>query len=87
LLHPAAAARVLNLLEKLGFKLFADELLNADNANLPTLLSGLEEFREHLGGELSITLLSEIGRGVEIHEMNPRAIAAAVAELRARAGK
>jgi 3-dehydroquinate synthase len=36
LLHPAAAARVLNLLEKLGFKLFADELLNADNANLPT---------------------------------------------------
>ena len=49
--------------------------------------TGLEEFREHLGGELSITLLSEIGRGVEIHEMNPRAIAAAVAELRARAGK
>ena len=87
LLDPAAAARILNLLEKLGFKLFADELLNADNANLPTLLSGLEEFREHLGGELSITLLSEIGRGVEVHEMNPRAIATAVAELRARAGK
>ena len=87
LLNPAAAARILNLLEKLGFKLFADELLNADNANLPTLLSGLEEFREHLGGELSITLLSEIGRGVEVHEMDPRAIATAVAELRARAGK
>jgi 3-dehydroquinate synthase len=87
LLNSAAAARILNLLEKLGFKLFADELLNADNTNLPTLLSGLEEFREHLGGELSITLLSEIGRGVEVHEMNPRAIAAAVAELRARAGK
>jgi len=50
-------------------------------------LSGLEEFREHLGGELSITLLSEIGRGVEVHEMNPRAIATAVAELRRRAGK
>ena len=87
LLNPASAARILNLLEKLGFKLFAAELLNADNANLPTLLSGLEEFREHLGGELSITLLSEIGRSVEVHEMNPRAIAAAVAELRARAGK
>jgi 3-dehydroquinate synthase len=87
LLNPASAARVLNLLEKLGFKLFADELLNADNDNLPALLSGLEEFREHLGGELSITLLSKIGLGVEVHEMNPRAIAAAVAELHTRAGK
>jgi 3-dehydroquinate synthase len=87
LLNPADAARILNLLEKLGFKLFADELLNANNANLPTLLSGLEEFREHLGGELSITLLSEIGRGVEVHEMDSRVIATAVTELRARAGK
>ncbi len=87
LFSAASAARILDLLEKLGFKLFADELLNADNANLPTLLSGLDEFREHLGGELSVTLLSEIGRGVEVHEMNPRRIAAAVAELRARAGK
>ena len=87
LLPAASAARILNLLEKLGFQLFADELLNADNANLPTLLSGLEEFREHLGGELSITLLAAIGRGVEVHEMNPRLIAVAVAELRARAGK
>jgi 3-dehydroquinate synthase len=87
LLNPPAAARILNLLETLGFKLFADELLNADNANLPAILSGLEEFREHLGGELSVTLLSEIGRGIEVHEMNPRPIAAAVAELRARAGK
>jgi 3-dehydroquinate synthase len=87
LLNPATAARILNLLEKLGFKLFADELLNADNANLPAILSGLEEFREHLGGELSVTLLQAIGRGTEVHEINPRAIAAAVAELRARAGK
>ena len=87
LLPAASTARILNLLEKLGFQLFADELLNADNANLPTLLSGLEEFREHLGGELSITLLAAIGRSVEVHEMNPRLIAVAVAELRARAGK
>ena len=87
LLDAPSAARILNLLEKLGFRLFADELLNADNANLPAILSGLEEFREHLGGELSVTLLSAIGCGVEVHEMNPRAIATAVAELRARAGK
>ena len=84
LLDANSAGRILNLLEKLGFKLFADELLNGDDANLPTILSGLEEFREHLGGELSVTLLAEIGRGVEVHEMNPRHIAAAIRELRQR---
>jgi 3-dehydroquinate synthase len=77
----------LNLLEKLGFKLFADELLNADNDDLPAILAGIEEFREHLGGELSVTLLSEIGRSLEVHKMDPLPIAAAVAELRTRAGK
>jgi len=87
LLAAAPAARILNLLEKLGFKLFADELLNADNSDRPAVLAGIEEFREHLGGDLSITLLSEIGRSIEVHEMDPGPLAAAIAELRARAGK
>jgi len=84
LLEPAAAARILDLLEKLGFKLFASELLNANNADLPALLSGIEEFREHLGGELSVTLLAAIGRSTEAHSLDPAVIAAAVVELRAR---
>ena len=85
LLDPESAGRILNLLEQLGFNIFAEELLNTDHANQPVILSGLEEFREHLGGELSVTLLSKIGCGIEIHEMDPRHIATAVAELRARA--
>jgi len=87
LLAAAAAGRILTLLERLGFSLFADELLNADDTNHPALLAGLEEYREHQGGELAITLLAEIGRGVEVHEINSRGLAAAVAELRTRAGK
>lgn len=87
LLAAGDAGRILTLLERLGFPLFADELLNADDANQPALLAGLEESREHQGGELSVTLLAEIGRSVEVHEMDPRRIAAAVAELRTRAGK
>ena len=86
LLDAVSAERVLSLLEKLGFRLFADELLNANNAELPAILSGLEEFREHLGGELSITLLAEIGRSLEVHAMDPRPIAAAIQELRERRG-
>jgi len=84
LLDAGSAERVLGLLEKLGFTLFASELLNADNAELPAILSGLEEFREHLGGELSITLLAEIGRSLEVHAMEPQPIAAAIRELRER---
>jgi len=84
LLEAGSVARILNLLEKLGFKLFADELLNADSYNRPAILSGLEEFREHLGGELSVTLLKAIGQGVEVHEMDQPKIIAAVHELRDR---
>ena len=34
------------------------------------VIQGLTEFREHLGGELTITLLSGLGKGIEVHEMN-----------------
>ncbi|MDR3455867.1 MAG: 3-dehydroquinate synthase [Verrucomicrobiae bacterium] len=84
LLSAASAERILKLLAQLGFRLFADELLNADDANRLTVLTGLEEFREHLGGELTITLLKEIGCGVEVHEMDAARIIAAIHELRDR---
>jgi 3-dehydroquinate synthase len=84
LLDATAAARILNLLEKLGFRLFADELLNTDDSDRLAVLSGIEEFREHLGGELTITLLKEIGCGLEIHEMNQTKIIEAIHELRER---
>ncbi|HEY5233712.1 MAG TPA: 3-dehydroquinate synthase [Verrucomicrobiae bacterium] len=84
LLNEKSCDRILKLLEHLGFELFAHELLNDDaNGNLQ-VLAGLEEFREHLGGELTITLLKEIGRGAEVHEMNPGKIVEAVHELRDR---
>ena len=84
LLAASACERILQLLEHLGFKLFADELLNTDHADQLTILSGLEEFREHLGGELTITLLNEIGSGIEVHEIDSQKIVAAIHELRAR---
>jgi 3-dehydroquinate synthase len=34
------------------------------------LLQGLADFQEHLGGELTVTLLADIGHGIEVHEMN-----------------
>ena len=34
------------------------------------ILDGIEEFREHLGGELTVTLLRGIGRGEEVHSLD-----------------
>ena len=87
LLEAKSCERILKLLEQLGFDLFASELLNVgSNGNLQ-ILAGLEEFREHLGGELTITLLKEIGRGVEVHEMNQKKIVETIHELRQRKQK
>jgi 3-dehydroquinate synthase len=84
LLDAQSAERVLALLEQLGFDLFANELLNvASDGNLQ-VLGGLNEFREHLGGELTITLLKEIGRGVEVNEMNQPRVVEAIHELQER---
>jgi len=83
-LDPGSADRVLALLEKLGFELFANELLNVDSDNNLMVLRGLEEFREHLGGELTITLLNGIGSGFEVHEMNQPRVVEAIFELRER---
>ena len=59
-----SAERVLGLLEALGFELYANELLHAHSDHSLMVLNGLEEFREHLGGELAITLLKGIGVGL-----------------------
>jgi len=84
LLDATSAERALRLLEVLGFELFTNELLHTDPTNTPLVLNGLEEFREHLGGELAVTLLQAIGRGVEVHEMNTAKVAAAIRELHER---
>jgi 3-dehydroquinate synthase len=77
-LSEAAAERVLQLLKALGFELFHPDLQREE------LLAGLEEFREHLGGRLAITVLREIGVGFEVNEMKTALIREAIAELAQR---
>lgn len=64
-----AMKRVLKLLRALGFSL-SDPLLEVRDEKSP-LLEGLNEFREHLGGRLTIMLLNDIGSGEEAHEIDP----------------
>ena len=84
LLDDGLAKRVLDVLEALGFELFANELLHSGSENSLLVLDGLEEFREHLGGELTITLLRGIGEGIEVHEVAMPRMLEAIHELEAR---
>ncbi len=77
-LNAASAERVLRLLAGLGFELFTLDLQREE------LLTGLEEFREHLGGRLAITLLRDIGVGFEVNEMKLTILREAIAELAER---
>jgi 3-dehydroquinate synthase len=77
-LNAPSAERVLRLLAGLGFELFTLDLQREE------LLTGLEEFREHLGGRLAITLLRDIGVGFEVNEMKLTILREAIAELAER---
>lgn len=57
--------RVLTCLCELGIPL-TDPLL----ADSHTLFDGLEEFRQHLGGELTLTMLSAVGKSVDVHHID-----------------
>ncbi|NIJ53454.1 3-dehydroquinate synthase [Dyadobacter arcticus] len=74
-LSEADLNRILDVLNKLGFDLYHSKLSENDKVNLR---NGLQEFREHLGGRLTIMLLERIGLGVEVHELDPDIIAESV---------
>ncbi len=63
LLDAQGFARVIALLRRLGLPTWHAALRD------PALRGGLADFREHLGGELTITLLAELGRGVDARDI------------------
>jgi 3-dehydroquinate synthase len=60
--------RIIVLLHQLGFAI-SHPLMNINNEH-SAVIAGLNEFREHLGGRLTIMLLKAIGRGEEVHELD-----------------
>jgi 3-dehydroquinate synthase len=78
LLEAGAETRICRLLQRLGLPIFDAALSRRLPDGELAVLAGLREFREHLGGELTITLLERIGRGVEVHSMDEAAIAEAI---------
>jgi len=71
-LSRAACDRIYRTFQTLGFDLYVPELASHldDPTHPESLFRGLTEFKEHLGGELTIMLLQGIGTGVEVHQVD-----------------
>jgi len=76
--------RILDVIERFGFRLFDERLASRGADGQLEVLRGLEEFREHLGGELTIPLLRGIGDPFEVHEIDDFLIEECIERLGAR---
>ena len=74
-----SVARTIALLEDLGLPIQHPAMRDAEN-----LLEGLQEFREHLGGKLTITLVTEPGSSIEVNEIDAETMMRAIDELSSR---
>jgi 3-dehydroquinate synthase len=79
--------RIVACITALGLPRWHDSLLAAGDKGRPALLQGLQDFREHLGGQLTVTLATGIGRAVEVNEMREEAILAALDWMRTTASQ
>ena len=74
------ANRVLRCLTEMGMPLYHEALDDTE-----TLFRGLEEFRQHLGGRLTLTMLNGVGQPFEVHEVDRRAMCGAIERVAAYA--
>jgi 3-dehydroquinate synthase len=84
LLPEGEDTRIVRLLQALGFTLWDDALDLRDASAHRRIIAGIADFQEHLGGELTVTLLAAIGHGVEVHAMDEELIERAIEWLKGR---
>ena len=63
--------RIMRVFINLKLPIYTHEM-NIKKNNMPILFDGLEEFREHLGGNLTITLIKKIGIKIDVHHVNKK---------------
>ncbi|MEN8681759.1 MAG: 3-dehydroquinate synthase [Akkermansiaceae bacterium] len=85
LLNAGDAERVLKVIEGLELPVWHEALELRDSKGRRRVFNGLEEFREHLGGELTVLLLKEPGVGVDVHEIDEAVWEDCAEELKRRA--
>lgn len=74
--------RVLAVLTTLGLNTYHPALDWTDQNGVRRVLDGLNEFREHLGGDLTVLLLGKIGTGIDIHQFDEKILNESIDVLR-----
>jgi 3-dehydroquinate synthase len=74
--------RIVSLIKNLQLPVYLPELERTRNDGTLELLAGLENFREHLGGLLCVTLPTEIGKTIEVNSMDESLIQKAIVKAR-----
>ncbi len=84
LLKFSIAEQVLRVLDGLQLGIYHPALDWLDESGRRRVLDGLDEFREHLGGRLTVLLLEDVGRGIDVHEIDETLLGDCINELRTR---
>ncbi len=84
LLKFSLADQILQVLDALQISIYHPALDWLDETGRRRVFDGLDEFREHLGGELTVLLLEDVGVGVDVHQFNEVLLGDCINELRTR---
>lgn len=68
---------VCQCLDNLGIVLWHSQI-----EPISELLQGLEEFRQHLGGRLTVTMLQDVGKAIDVHEIDETQMRSAIQILK-----
>ena len=71
------AVQALNCMHALNLPLYHPVLDDPE-----PIFAGLEEFRQHLGGRLTVTMLRDVGDPVDVHQIDEHLVADAINTLR-----
>lgn len=82
LISHAELKKVLSALSRTGLPVFSPLLEARTPDGKLAILKGLSDFREHLGGELTVTLPDGIGKKLEVHNMDEAVIEQSVMRLK-----
>jgi 3-dehydroquinate synthase len=80
------AERILGILSRLGFVLHTPVLEERGDDGRYKVVHGLDEFREHMGGRLTIPMIRAPGQRFDVHNIDPAIVDAAITELKSRYG-
>lgn len=82
LITPEEREAVIQGLKACDLPVWSPLLERLDGSGELDVFEGLEQFREHLGGKLCVTLPAPLGKGCEVHRMNRTILKRAIAMLR-----